>query len=142
MYIDLKPLVEKIESSIATVGQVPTLAIVHYGEREDSTDFIKSIERKAKRPLVNPIVVDLEDENIESTVTGIINIFDGILPVRPFSDIAEEIIKTNLNTFKDIDNFTGRSTFNNCTGEAVLEILKYLQIGTEEKICIVGRLLD
>lgn len=136
MYIDLKPLIYNLEPQ---VGTSPTLAILKYGDREDSTSYIKSIEKKARELGVKLIVQDLKCiENIESKIAEVQELANAILPVNPFPGKLKEIIKTRLDRTKDIDNFTGKSLFDNCTGEAVLEILKYLRIKREKMITIVG----
>ncbi|MEW9093974.1 MAG: hypothetical protein AB2417_02730 [Clostridiaceae bacterium] len=139
MYIDLKPLVKHIENSIA-VGQAPTLSILKYGDRKDSKAYISSIERKASELGVNVIIQDLKGlDKPELKILELIEISDAILPVSPFSESMEKIIKHVLFNSLDVDNFTGTSQFSNCTGQAVLEILKYLGIGTEKKVTIIGR---
>ncbi|MBE6067975.1 MAG: bifunctional 5,10-methylenetetrahydrofolate dehydrogenase/5,10-methenyltetrahydrofolate cyclohydrolase [Clostridium lundense] len=139
MYIDLEPLIKQLEPK-RVVGVNPTLAILKYGDRPDSTNYIGSIDNKADKLEINTIVQDLKCiENIESKIAEVQELANAILPVNPFPGKLKEIIKTRLDRTKDIDNFTGESIFDNCTGEAVLEILKYLEIGLDKDVCIVGR---
>lgn len=141
MYIDLKPLVQRIESSIVKVGQVtPTLAILKYGDRADSKAYIRSIEKKARELGVKVIIQDLEGVKYPGEkIIEIQKLAYAVLPINPLPENMERIVSLWLDGKKDIDNFTGRSMFQNCTGEAVLEILKYLGIGTEKKVTIIGR---
>lgn len=137
-YIDLEPLIKRLEPK-RVVGINHTLAILKYGDRPDSTNYIKSIDHKADKLEVNTIVQDLKCiEDIESKIIEVQELANAILPVNPFPGKLQELIKTRLDRTKDIDNFTGKSLFDNCTGEAVLEILKYLRIKREKMITIVG----
>lgn len=137
-YIDLEPLIKQLEPK-RVIGVNPTLAILKYSDRPDSTNYIKSIDNKADKLEVNTIVQDLKCiENIEDKITEVQKLANAILPVNPFPGKLQELIKRKLDRTKDVDNFTGESLFDNCTGEAVLEILKYLRIKREKMITIVG----
>lgn len=139
MYIDLKPLIKQLEPK-QVVGVNPTLAILKYGDRPDSTNYIESIYNKADKLEINTIVQDLRSaENIESKITEVQELANAILPLNPFPGKLQEIIKGKLDRIKDVDNFTDKSLFNNCTAEAVLEILNFLNIKRQERIIIIGR---
>lgn len=139
MYIDLRPLASQIENSIE-VGQTPTLAILKYGDKADSKAYISSIEKKALQLGVKVMVEDSKEVgNPDLRILDLVYTTNAILPVNPISKNMKEIIKNRLYGFMDVDNFTGTSKFPNCTGQAVLEILKYFEIGLEKKICILGR---
>lgn len=137
-YIDLGPLIKQLELK-QVVGVNPTLAILKYGDSPDSTNYIGSIDNRADKLEINTIVQDLKCiENIESKITEVQELANAILPLNPFPGKLKKIIKSRLDRTKDVDNFTGKSLFDNCTGEAVLEILKYLRIKREKMITIVG----
>ncbi|MBV1816885.1 bifunctional 5,10-methylenetetrahydrofolate dehydrogenase/5,10-methenyltetrahydrofolate cyclohydrolase [Clostridium cochlearium] len=138
MYINLESLIKELEPSKATKRKV--LGIFKYGKHEDSTSYIESIERKARKMEVVTIVQDLK--GIERTcekVAEIEKITDYILAAKPFPELLEKKLKLILPEWKDIDNFTSRSIFKNCTAEAVLEILRYLKIEIDKHILIIGR---
>lgn len=138
MYIDLAPLIKQLEPK-PEVGVNPTLAILKYGEHKDSSNYIKGIEKKARKFRTKLIVQDLKDiENIESKIIEVQELTNAILPINPFHGKLNKIVKNKLDPVKDVDNFTGKSLFNKCTAEAVLEILKYQKIGIKQKITIVG----
>lgn len=139
MYIDLKPLIKQLEPK-QVVGINPTLAILKYGDREDSTSYIKSIEKKARELVVKLIVQDLKCiENIESKITEVQELANAILPLNPFPGKLQAIINSKLDRTQDIDNFSCTSLFNNCTAEAVLEILNFLNIKPQERVVVIGR---
>ncbi|WP_179631908.1 bifunctional 5,10-methylenetetrahydrofolate dehydrogenase/5,10-methenyltetrahydrofolate cyclohydrolase [Clostridium peptidivorans] len=139
MYIDLKELIDSLEP---TKKGNSTLAILKHGEREDSTNYIKSIEKKAEQLEVNILTVDLANKLDITKILDEVQVkSDAVLPVKPFTPSEELLIKAYLDYNKDVDNFTGKSKFQNCTVEAVNKILDFLDINSNKHICVVGRRL-
>lgn len=137
MYIDLEQLIRNLEP--LERGN-KTLGIIKCGEHRDSTSYINSIEKKAKDLDIKTILVDLENaESLYQKIMEIQDLSNAILPVRPFPELIEIFLKINILSSKDIDNFTGKSIFQNCTSEGVLETLKFLSIGTDKHVLVVGR---
>lgn len=139
MYIDLIPLIEKLEPK-PIKGVNPVLAILKHGDRADSTSYIKSIEKKAVELGAKVIIQDLEGMKKPSEkILEVKNLAEAVLPIRPLPQNIEKGIEFWIDFFKDIDNFTGKSIFNNCTAEAVLNILNFLNIKPQRRVVILGR---
>lgn len=129
MYIDFKELISSLKPN--KIGKTPTLAILKNGDHEDSLNYIKGIEKKADELESNVLTVDLENRfDITKVLDTVQAKADSVLPVKPFTQLEELLIKASLDYNKDIDNFTGESMYQNCTVEAVREILKYCKIPT------------
>ncbi|MBM7869325.1 methylenetetrahydrofolate dehydrogenase (NADP+)/methenyltetrahydrofolate cyclohydrolase [Clostridium pascui] len=138
MYIDLKPLIYSLEPTLS--GERPILAILKSGKRVDNEAYIKSIQKKAEKLGVNILTMDLENiVDISKILCEVQVKSDAVLPIRPFSSTEELIIKAYLDYNKDVDNFAGKSKFENCTVEAVKEILNFLHIKPQKQVVIVGR---
>lgn len=138
MYIDLKQLVEELRPE--KIKEKRTLGIIKCGEHRDSTSYIKSIEKKAKELDIKTILVDLENtEKVYKKIMEIQGLSNAILPIKPFPELIEKFLELNILNFKDIDNFSGKSIFENCTAEGILEILKFLGIRIDKHVSVVGR---
>lgn len=138
MYIDLKPLIYSLEPK--TKGQAPSIALLKHGEREDSSNYIKSIEKKANQVGANIITINLENRfDVGIVVKEIQAKVNAVLPIKPLKPIEEILIKACIDEKKDIDNFTGEASFENCTIEAINKIIDFLNINPNKHICIVGR---
>ncbi|BDR82522.1 hypothetical protein [Clostridium tetani] len=138
MYIDLKPLIEELRPRKIKKGKV--LGIIKHGEHTDSTNCIKGIKTEAMKLEVRTITKDLSNiENLYVKMKEIQTFSNGIVPVRPFPRSMEKYLQSSIQEWQDIDNFTGKSIFQNCTSEGVLEILKFLSIGTDKHVLVVGR---
>lgn len=137
MYIDLEQLIRNLEP----LGRGnKTLGIIKCGEHRDSTSYIKSIEKKAKDLEVRTVLLDLENtDKLYKKIMEIQGLSNAILPIKPFPELIEMFLELNILNFKDIDNFSGKSIFGNCTSESVLEILKFLGVGTDKHVLVVGR---
>lgn len=139
MYIDLKPLMNNLLA--VPVGHA-ILAVLIYGEHKDSISYIKSIRKRAKDLGVVVIVVDLENvDNVLDKIKEVQALADAVIPIKPFPDIIARVIKLSLDGAKDVDNFTGKDVFKNCTVEAIEEIFKFCNIKKNKRICILGRKL-
>lgn len=139
MHIDLNPLIYSLEPQ-DNLGFCPTLALLKHGKRKDSEAYIKSIEKKANKLGVNIVTVDLENRiDVGNVVKEIQDKANAVLPIKPFAALEEILIKACIDEEKDIDNYTGEAIFENCTVEAVQEILKFLNISKQAKVCIIGR---
>lgn len=137
MYIDLEQLIRRLEP-LEKCNK--TLGIIKCGEHRDSTSYIKSIEKKAKELDIKTILVDLENtEKVYKKIMEIQGLSNAILPIKPFPELIEKFLELNILNFKDIDNFSGESIFENCTAEGILEILKFLGIGIDKHVLVVGR---
>lgn len=137
MYIDLKDLIDSLK--ITRTG-TPVLAILKHGERADSESYIKSIRRNAEKLGVSTMTVDLANRfDITKILDEVQSTADAVLPVKPFGELEELIIKACIDFNKDIDNFGGEGGFENCTVEAVNKILDFLDITSKSKVVIVGR---
>lgn len=129
MYIKLKPLVYSLKPN--KKGKAPILAILKNGDHEDSSNYIKGTEKKAYQLESNILTIDLANRfDITKILKEVQTKSDAVLPVKPFNSSQELLIKACIDEEKDIDNFTGESKFENCTVEAVREILKYCKIPT------------
>lgn len=135
MYINLKQLIEELRPK--NINKNVVLGILKHGEHEDSTNYIKSIEVEAEQLGVKTIVQDLEHTYISMSLLQSISTF--IIPVKPFPELLEKLIKVDINPNTDVDNFSGKSFYNNCTAEGVLEILRYLKIKPQSRVVIIGR---
>lgn len=138
MYINLKPLIYSLEHNSTEENR--TLAILKHGEREDSTNYIKSIERNADQARVSILTLDLENRfDVGKVVKEIQAEVNAVLPIKPLGALEEILIKACMDEEKDIDNFTGEGVFENCTVEAVNKILDFLDINSNKRVCVVGR---
>lgn len=138
MYIDLTPLIYSLEPTSS--GKRPVLAILKSGKRVDTEAYIKSIQKKAEKLRINILTIDLENRaDISKILCEVQAKSDTVLPVKPFTPSEELLIKAYLDYNKDVDNFTGKSKFANCTVEAVKEILNFLHIKPQKRVVIVGR---
>lgn len=138
MYIDLEPLIKKLEPKKVEGEKI--LGILKYGEHEDSMAYIKSIEKKAEKVGVKIIVQDLKGVDMPSLkIKEIEQLVDYILPIKPFPQYVSLMLEVILDRYKDIDNFTNESMYLNCTAEAVLRILEYLNIDTNRHVLVIGR---
>lgn len=137
MYIDLEQLIRRLEP-LEKCNK--TLGIIKYGEHQDSTNYIKSIEKQAAKLGVTTVVQDLENiENLCIKMTEIQSLSNSILAVKPFPKTVEKFLELSIPEWKDIDNFSGNSFWENCTAEGILEILKFLSVGIDKHVLIVGR---
>lgn len=135
MYINLKQLIEELRPK--NINKNVVLGILKHGEHEDSTNYIFNIEMEAEQLGVKTIVQDLEHTYISMSLLQSVSNF--IIPVKPFPELLEKLIKVEINPNTDVDNFSGKSFYNNCTAEAVLEILEYLNVSTDKYVLVVGR---
>ncbi|WP_097025400.1 bifunctional 5,10-methylenetetrahydrofolate dehydrogenase/5,10-methenyltetrahydrofolate cyclohydrolase [Clostridium peptidivorans] len=138
MYINLKPLIYSLEHNSTEENR--TLAILKHGEREDSTNYIKSIERNADQARVSILTLDLENRfDVGKVVKEVQAKVNAVLPIKPLGALEEILIKACMDEEKDIDNFTGEGVFENCTVEAVNKILESLDINSNKRVCVIGR---
>lgn len=135
MYINLKQLIEELRPE--KIKEKRTLGILKHGEHEDSTNYIKNIAMEAEQLGVKTIVQDLEHTYTNMQLLQSVSNF--LIPVKPFPELLEKLIKVEINPSTDVDNFSGKSFYNNCTAEAVLEILEYLNVSTDKYVLVVGR---
>jgi len=135
MLIDLKPLIQELRPNKIKNKNV-VLGILKHGENLDTENYIKSIEVEAEQLEVKTIVQDLEHTYID---ISLLKKADFLIPVKPFPLSFETLIKSQIKSYKDVDNFSGKSFYNNCTAEAVLEILEYLNVSTDKYVLVVGR---
>lgn len=139
MYIDLKQLVEELRPK--KIKEKRTLGIIKCGEHRDSTSYIKNIEKQAAKLGVTTVVQDLENiaNNLCFKMTEIQSVSNAILAVKPFPKTLEKFLQLSIPEWKDIDNFSGNSFWKNCTAEGVFKILKFLGIGIDKHVLVVGR---
>lgn len=135
MLIDLKPLIQELRPNKIKNKNV-VLGILKHGENLDTENYIKSIEVEAEQLEVKTIVQDLEHTY---TDISLLKKADFLIPVKPFPLSFETLIKSQIKSYKDVDNFSGKSFYNNCTAEGVLEILRYLKIKPQSRVVIIGR---
>lgn len=129
MYIDFKELISGLKPN--KISKTPTLAILKSGDHKDSLNYINGVDKKANELEANILTIDLENRFDITKVLDIVQAkANAVLPVKPFTQLEELLIKASLDYNKDIDNFTGESMYQNCTVEAVREILKYCKIPT------------
>lgn len=117
-----------------------TLAIIRYGNRKDTISYYKAINKACEECNINIVSVDLENMSIEATQAFLDTLknCDAILPIKPFPEHIEVMLKREIPLDKDVDNFTGISHYKSCTAEAVREILQYYKIPKIGKAVVVG----
>ncbi len=140
-------------------GELPTLAILRVGQREDDLSYERGVTKRCESLGVQVKKVVL-DENVEKDVfynalkkLNEENDVHGILMFRPLPKYLDnEKARKMLNPEKDVDGCTDGSlagVFTNtpigfapCTAQAAIEILDYYQIELQGKnVVVLGRSL-
>jgi len=129
----LKPLIDKLMPT--NINKNKLLGLMTYGE--DDSGYIKNIKKIAEQ--LDVFVCKKNVKYALDMIDSFCDVCNYVLPIKPFPQEIEDIIKMNIDYNKDIDDFAGANMFNNCTAEGVLEILKYLNIGIDKHILIIGR---
>lgn len=140
-------------------GDVPHLAIVRVGEREDDLSYernaIKRMEKIGFGHTVYAFPKDIDNDTFQKEFDKINENpdIDGILLFRPLpGQIDGHMIEQKINPDKDVDGispvnlakvFAGDTTgFAPCTAEAVLEMLKHGGVELAgRRITVIGRSL-
>ncbi|MBU5486491.1 hypothetical protein KQI86_19505 [Clostridium sp. MSJ-11] len=121
MIIDCK----KVADSIHLEPKPRTLGIIRYGEHKDAEYFCKSIMKQAEGTKLYIIEIDLNTYDYKGMmIENMINACDKIVCCNPFPKEIKELLQDMIPPQKDIDNFTGRSRYRNCTAEAVRMVLE------------------
>ncbi len=150
---------QQMVSKLKEKGINPTLAILRVGEKDDDIAYERGAMRKCQsvgievRNVVLPADVDKDDFYRVLNQLNKDDSVHGILMLRPLPrDLDNEKARNSILPEKDIDGcsdaslggiFTNASRgFAPCTAQAVMEILKYYQIGVMGKdVTVLGRSL-
>lgn len=159
-----KPVADKISSDVkietekmASVGIVPTLAIIRVGEKPEDISYEQSA---IKRMNICGIKTDINVLNNKTTTQELLSLIQqknthkdihGILIFQPLpSHINSSVIKNAINQQKDVDCINplssakmyleDKNAFIPATPGAVMEILDYYKIPLEGKnVVVLGR---
>ena len=159
-----KPVADKISSDVkietekmASVGSVPTLAIIRVGEKPEDISYEQSA---IKRMNICGIKTDINVLNNKTTTQELLSLIQqknthkdihGILIFQPLpSHINSSVIKNAINQQKDVDCINplssakmyleDKNAFIPATPGAVMEILDYYKIPLEGKnVVVLGR---
>ena len=144
------------EDTEKALGRKPRLAVVRCGASPDQIAYEQSVEKKAKAFGIDAEMITFPEtvgdsefmrrfmELNESRTT------DGILLLRPLPlHLNEGFAVSCMDSQKDVDGISpvsaagvyfGTDGFAPCTAEAVMELLRFYDIGVEGKeVVIVGR---
>lgn len=116
-----------------------TLAVIRCGKNQDTMYYYKSIDQACDEFDLGLIAMDIENMDIEAIRAFLDSLksCDAIIPIKPFPEHIEDILKHEIPLDKDVDNFTRISPYKSCTAEAVREILEYHKVITRGKRAVV-----
>lgn len=116
-----------------------TLAVIRYGQNKDTMYYYKSIDQACDEFDLGLVSMDIENMDINAirAFLDTLKSCDAIIPIKPFPEHIETILRQEIPLDKDVDNFTGISPYKSCTAEAVREILEYYQIETTGKNAVI-----
>lgn len=153
---------ESIKSDIEQLtasGNVPTLAIVRVGNREDDISYERGATKRFSNNGCEVRVIELPEDvtqrKLEKTIFELNEdeSVNGILMFRPLpKTLSEKRIEQIIDPHKDVDGmchenmagvFAGSSeTFAPCTAQAVIEMLHHYNIELKgKKVTVIGRSL-
>jgi 5,10-methylene-tetrahydrofolate dehydrogenase/methenyl tetrahydrofolate cyclohydrolase len=128
-----------LEVANAIVRRGGQLLVLKYGEPPEAMSYLKSIKKKCDEYNINLEIIDLKtepDKYFNRLITK------ATLPLNPMPEIVAERVREVLmkNLIFDIDNFTGKSNYLDCTAEATMRILKYYNlIEPGMSVVVIGR---
>lgn len=135
MIIDCK----KVANGIHLEPKPRTLGIIKYGEHKDAEYFCKSIMDMAEGTDIYIVECDLESyDNKEIAINTMVKVCSKIVCCNPFPNEVKEMLKDLIPPSKDIDNFTGRSKYKNCTAEAVKYLLLDGRFKRGQRAVVIG----
>lgn len=117
------------------------LLVIKEGQHKDADLYIKAIKKEAKKRNHSVVVLDTTycvNEIIDNTMA----VADGIIIANPISKEVGKLMWDMMLKYinKDLDNYTGFSIYQNCTLNAILELLHEDGINISSKdITVLGR---
>lgn len=141
MIIDGLKIANNIKNSVQIDGITNTkkLGLIYEGSDKNQRSYMKRI-KKDFEPSIMIDLWNIEDKSLLGTVKrmeSINNLYDKVLPIKPFSDKTHNILLETLDRTKDIDNYLGFKNGYSCTSEAVQEIIIQSNVSIQHSNIVV-----
>lgn len=142
-YIDCKSIAQKWKDEIKAKGIHPSLRVIQVGHDPASDSYIRGKMKDCKEVGFICQTVNIKDRDEDYVLGHLLSCLKEKtahgtivqLPL-PFGIEPNDFLHC-MNRSEDVDGFKNDSRFKPCTPEAIMELLKELNVDLERKSCVV-----